>query len=104
MEEKLVVFVDADALMVGKESNVEPSLGEDGDADQSVRGFVDNSDTAQDGAEVGKVCAVAPRAVAESDVEAFLIPLWRKVKTGNYVGVGDAYVRPTVHDTRGVEY
>ncbi len=79
MEEKLVVFVDADALMIGKEADVEPSFGEDGDADQSVRGFVDNSDTAQDGAKVGKVCAVAPGDVAECDMEVFLIPLWREV-------------------------
>ena len=104
VEEELVVFVDADPLMVGKKANFEPSLGEYGDADRSVRGFLDNSDTAQDGAEVGKVCAVAPGAVAECDVEAFLIPLWRKVKAGNYVRVGDADVRPTVHDARGVEY
>ena len=78
MEEKLVVFVDADALMIGKEADVEPSSGEDGDADQSVRGFVDCSDTAQDGAEVGEVCAVAPGTVAECDMKAFLILLWRE--------------------------
>ena len=95
-EYELVVVVEANALSMGAEANLEAAFGEGGDREECVGCVGDDCDFADHRAEVGVLCACCFRVVGECDWE------WlRPFADGETVflgclGVGAGYVGAAV--------